>query len=837
MINLEKTEIYEVVQMESFFWCLKFIQKISLLSFIAFISFYFINIISAKDTDQLFGGVIITLSLFALTKNLNSFFDESLKKPKRKISLEKALADKKENLAQFLNLKSAKYLDDAIKNSKKNGLRYPNYETILESFLDTKNQKIIFIFSRLLIDLNELKKALKLTNCLTQTTKEEFEAVFEEAGRIALKRGGEEIKEGDVIAALAKIESHLKQIIIESDIEEKDFEELNEWQERIYYRIQKNKQFWSYENLLKFGSLGKDWTAGFTPTLDSYSVDWTDIIKKRGFEDIVGHKEKVSQLERILSTKENGNALVIGEPGVGRKNIIHGLIKKTLVGQSSHNINHNRFLELDIVSLSSTTTSFEQMERLLEQCFREVTNAGNVILIINDIHDFLGGKQKAGVIDISGIIGPYLNSPSFKTICLTSFKGLHQYIEDKPSLLAQFQKIEVEEMKPEETLRILENRVFKLEKEHQKFIPFGSLKETILLCEKYISNFPFPQKAINLLDEAVIYSGRESGLNIVLPEHVDKMLSEKTKIPVGKIRSKEKEVLLNLEDILHKRVIGQYEAIKEVSSALRRARTGIQTRKGPMGSFLFLGPTGVGKTETAKALAEAYFGSEEKMIRIDMSEFQRIDDLPRLLGSETQPGILTSQVSENPFSLVLLDEIEKAHPDILNIFLQVLDEGYVSDNLGRKISFTNTIIIATSNAGYQTILKAIAENKEMPEIKRSLLSVIFEKGTFRPEFVNRFDGTIIFKSLTKEDLMMIAQIQLNKLNDNLRAKKIQLIITEELKSKIVELSYDPVFGAREMKRVTQDKIENTIARALLNDEIPQGSKIQIDANSFAITIS
>jgi ATP-dependent Clp protease ATP-binding subunit ClpA len=395
----------------------------------------------------------------------------------------------------------------------------------------------------------------------------------------------------------------------------------------------------------------------------------------------------------------------------------------------------------------------------------------------------------------------------------------------------------VEEMSTIETLKVLENKVFRLESEHQKFIPFNSLKETVLLCEKYISNFPFPQKAINLLDEAVIYSGRDAETNIVLPEHVDKMLSEKTKIPVGKIRSKEKEVLLNLEDILHKRVIGQQEAIDEISSALRRARTGVQTRKGPMGSFLFLGPTGVGKTETAKALAEAYFGSEEKMIRIDMSEFQRVDDIPRLLGSGEQPGILTSQVSENPFALVLLDEIEKAHPDVLNIFLQVLDEGYVNDNLGRKISFTNTIIIATSNAGYQTILKAIAENKEMPEIKRDILSAIFEKGTFRPEFINRFDGTIVFKSLTKENLMMIAQIQLNKLNDNLRAKKIQLIITEELKSKIVELSYDPVFGAREMKRVTQDKIENIIARALLKDEIPQGSKIQIDSNSFAITIS
>jgi len=477
------------------------------------------------------------------------------------------------------------------------------------------------------------------------------------------------------------------------------------------------------------------------------------------------------------------------------------------------------------------------MERILEQCFREVAHAGNVILIINDFHDFLGGAKKAGIIDISGTIGPYLNMPSFKTICLTSFNGLHKYIEGKPSLLAQFQKIEVEDMNKEETLQILENKVFRLENEYEKFIPFNSLKEIYNVSEKYVSNFPFPQKAINLLEETAIYSGRYVNTQIVLPEHVDKILSEKIQIPIGKIKSKEKEILLNLEDILHKRIVGQFEAIKEISSALRRARSGVQTKKGPMGSFLFLGPTGVGKTETAKALAETYFGSEEKMIRIDMSEFQRIDDIPRLLGSETQEGILTTAVRENPFSLVLLDEIEKAHPDILNVFLQVLDEGYVNDNIGRKVSFLNAIIIATSNAGYQTILKAIEENKEMGEIKKDLMNAIFEKGIFRPEFINRFDGTIVFKSLTKEDLMTIAELQLEKLNKNLSQKKIQFIITEELKAKIVELSYNPVFGAREMKRVIQDKIENTVARAILKDSIPQGSKIQVNPSNFEIIIS
>ncbi|MFZ3054667.1 MAG: ATP-dependent Clp protease ATP-binding subunit [Minisyncoccales bacterium] len=836
MISLEKSDIYRVVEIEALFWCFKVLEKIAFFLSLAFIIFYGYSYFQNNELKQITGAIILFVSLWILMKNFNSFFEEYFKHPKCQTTLEKALSDKKYNLASFLSLKSAKYLSEAFRDAKKIGSRYPSPSTMLYNFIDEKNQRIIFIFSRLFIDFKGLKEQLKNNPQTEQTVKENFEAIIEEAGKMALRRNGEEIKEGDIISALSKVEPNLLQIITDTDLEAEDFEKVNQWQERVYKKIQQIKCWWSYENLLKAGSIGRDWTAGYTPTLDSFSIDWTNEVKRRGFEDIVGHQDQVPIIERILSKKDAGNVLIIGEPGAGRKNIIHGLIKKTLLNQSVSRLNNNRFIELDILNLSSNISSFEQMERVLDQCFKEVAYAGNVVLIINDLHDFLGGEQKAGVVDISGIIGPYLNLPSFKTICLTSLKGLHHHIENKPSLLAQFEKVEVEEMSKEETLLVLENKVFGLENQYEKFIPFITLKEIINTCEKYVHNFPFPQKAQNLLEETVIYSGRYVDSSAVLPEHVEKILSEKIQIPVGKIRSKEKETLLNLEDILHKRVIGQYEAIKEISSALRRARTGVQTRKGPMGSFLFLGPTGVGKTETAKALSETYFGSEDKMIRIDMSEFQRIDDIQRLLGSENEEGILTTAVRESPFALVLLDEIEKAHPDVLNIFLQVLDEGYVNDNLGRKVSFTNTIVIATSNAGYQTILKAIGANKEMGEIKKELLNAIFEKGTFRPEFINRFDGVVVFKSLTKEDLMSIAQLNLDKLNNNLKQKKMSLVVTEELKNKIVELSYDPVFGAREMKRVIQDRIENVIAKALLNDALPKGASIQIDPETFEIKI-
>jgi len=341
---------------------------------------------------------------------------------------------------------------------------------------------------------------------------------------------------------------------------------------------------------------------------------------------------------------------------------------------------------------------------------------------------------------------------------------------------------------------------------------------------------------MNLLEETMVYLAQTRD-KILLPKHVAKIVSEKTQIPVGEIEEKEREILLNLENLIHQRIIDQEEAVKEISTALRRARAGITTGKRPMGSFLFLGPTGVGKTETSKALAEIYFGSEERMIRLDMSEFQTIGDIPRLIGSPGEKGLLTTQVRENPFSLILLDEIEKAHPNILNLFLQVLDEGHLTDGWGRKVDFKNTIIIATSNAGYQIILEAIKEGVEWSKVKEKLFDYLFEKAIFRPEFVNRFDAVVAFKPLTKEDLLEIAGLMLQKIKKSLAQKDIDFVITPGLKEKIVELGYDPIFGARQMRRVIQDKVENALAQALLSGQLKKGNRVEVDPEEFKLKIN
>ncbi|MCH8986803.1 ATP-dependent Clp protease ATP-binding subunit, partial [Patescibacteria group bacterium] len=283
------------------------------------------------------------------------------------------------------------------------------------------------------------------------------------------------------------------------------------------------------------------------------------------------------------------------------------------------------------------------------------------------------------------------------------------------------------------------------------------------------------------------------------------------------------------------RIINQTEAVTEIASSLRRARAEISSRNGPMGSFLFLGPTGVGKTECAKALAAIYFGSEKRMIRLDMSEFQNTQDIERLLGSRDQDGLLTTTVREDPFSLILLDELEKAHPNILNLFLQVLDEGYITDGIGRKIDFRHTIIIATSNAGYRLILQAIKEKRDFAQLKQEMFDYLFEKGTFRPEFLNRFDGVVLFRPLTEENLIDIAGLMLKKLQSNLDAQGIEFVITPSLKEKIARLGYDPIFGARNMRRVIQDKVENALAKALLAKEVKRGDRITIQADGFIIT--
>ena len=522
---------------------------------------------------------------------------------------------------------------------------------------------------------------------------------------------------------------------------------------------------------------------------------------------------------------------------MGRKGIVQGLVRKSVLGESLPDVNYKRVLGLDMPGLLAGLSDIEAIEAILDKIFQEAISAGNVVLVIDEFHNFISVKPGPGRIDISGIISSYLHLPEFQIVAVTTYAGLHKNLEQNPSILSLFEKVEVSEVSERETMMILENLVLSLEQKYKLFCSYPALREIVTMCRRFLPSLPFPKKAIDLLDEVMIYVKKSTKDKVVLPEHVAKIITEKTQVPVGEMEVKEKEVLLNLEKLIHQRIINQEEAVKEVSTALRRARAEVTVRKGPMGTFLFLGPTGVGKTETAKVLTQIYFGSEARIIRLDMSEFQDVKDIPRLIGSPGEEGLLTTQIIENPFSLILLDEIEKAHPNILNLFLQVLDEGFLTDGLGRKVDFKNSIIIATSNAGYQIILQALKEKTEWSGVKQKLLDYIFEQGTFRPEFINRFDAVVVFKPLSKENLLDIAELMLQSLKKNLQEKGIEFKITLPLKEKIVELGYDPTFGARAMRRVLQDKVENVLASALLSGELKRGDKAELDPPDFKLKIN
>lgn len=838
------TSVSQSLKMSSFF-VFRYLSILTQIFFYATIiasflpAFAWFDIISPSLALQI---PLAFLLLFLLSLELYFFIETEVKKPKLPFSLEEALTDPaKYNIAECLSLNVCSIAQEAILMCKKRRLSEVSSTALCYASI-LKLTDIQTVVIRLGIDLQKMQMDAK--NYLEKQPKQEkykllladsFQEVFREAGAIALARKGTVIDERDIFLALARRDEFLKTVLVENELKEIDVANMVLWLSFIKERDQKNNAFWTKENLRRFGSLGRDWSMGFTVTLDKFSVDLTAQAGSSIFQEVVGHEREVDELERILAKPSLSNALIVGDVGMGRKSIVESLAQRCFLGTNLPELKNKKIVQLDMVALLTQIQDTEKLEATLDQILKEVVSAGNIILFIDNLDSFVSqSNQKLGSIDVTNIVGKYLSLPDFQFIGISSFDGLHQKLERNSAFLDYFSKVEVTETTEAETMRILQNLALGLEKKYGILILYPAIREIINLSGRYFASLPFPKKAIDVLQETASYV-RGKKEKQMLPSHVAKVISDKTQIPVGKMDVKEKSLLLNLEKLIHERIINQVEAVNEISVAMRRARSGLGSKKRPMGTFLFLGPTGVGKTETAKALAQIYFGSEDRMIRLDMSEFQQISDIPRLLGAVSpveQQGLLTTPVRENPFSLVLLDEIEKAHPNILNLFLQVFDEGNITDGQGRKISFTNTIIICTSNAGANMIFEAVEAQK--PLKKDEVFSFLFQEKIFRPELVNRFDAAVFFSPLTKENLLDIAELMLKGLVKNLEEKEIHFTITAELKEAIVQASYKPEFGAREMRRVMQDKIENVIAQALLSDTIVKGDSIEINPETFSI---
>ncbi len=603
-----------------------------------------------------------------------------------------------------------------------------------------------------------------------------------------------------------------------------DFQNILNWEIHRQKKVDDAFKFWKEEKLMAVPPLGKSWTYAYTLELDKYSIALP--VKEYFYKDAyaLGHKKDIEMIETALSRPVQNSIVLVGEAGVGKKTLINLLANQIKEGKVMAALRDKRLLEVDLHKIATEAGSnfFWQIDKI----FRESVYAGNIILVINNIHEFLSDKV---ALDVSSLLGKYLAMPTFQMIGLTTPEEFHSNLETDGSLMEYLDKLLIDGLSPEETIFSLLH-ILEKEEKNRVIATYQSIKEVVELSDQYITDSPLPEKAIDLLEEALIRWFRQSPNYFLMKKDVDQLFEEKLKIPVGEVGQEEKEKLTHLEEILHQRVIGQDEAVKQVAEAMRRTRAGIADTKKPIGSFLFLGPTGVGKTETAKALAEAYFGSEDRMIRLDMSEFQTPDAVGRILGSD-QLNIhsqFVAAVTENPFSVLLLDEIEKAYPDILNLFLQVLDEGWLTDAFGKKIIFKNMIIIATSNAGAEIIKEGIEKKMSDEELHVQVIDHVIRKGIFKPEFLNRFEEVLFFSSLNGEALARVTGLIVEKAVERIYERKnIEIDLNRGIVEKIIEKGYDPIFGARSIKRYVQDKIEDAVAKKIIAEEVVSGQSIEL----------
>ncbi len=647
-----------------------------------------------------------------------------------------------------------------------------------------------------------------------------------------------------------------------------------------------------------------------TPVLDQYSRDLTRLALEGKLDPVIGRKDEIRRVILILSRRGKNNPCLIGEPGVGKTAIAEGLAQQISLGLVPESVAGKRVITLDLSSMIAGSKYRGEFEERIKKVIREVTGAGNILLFMDELHTIIGAGGAEGAMDASNILKPYLARGELQLIGATTVEEYRKYIERDAALERRFQPVMVEEPSVEDTIEILKGLRRFYEKHHQVVITDESLEAAARLSERYISDRFLPDKAIDLMDEAAarvrlegvkssaqmqeiaaeinrVTEDLEDAIQDMDLELASKLRKEKeelqkesqklqkkakkslkqkkaevgenevaeviaqwTKIPVKRLAEEESAKLRKLESVLHKRVIGQEQAVSAVAKAVRRGRVGLKDPNRPIGSFLFLGPTGVGKTEISKALAEAVFGSEESMIRVDMSEYMEKHSVSKMIGSPPgyvgydEGGQLSEKVRRSPYSVILFDEIEKAHPDVFNILLQVLDDGHITDAQGRKVDFKNTIIIMTSNAGAQSIIEpkalgfaSVEDTKQ--DYERMKSSVMEEvRRIFKPEFLNRIDETIVFHALTKEDMKKIVSLMTKALVARCKEQMgITLRITGNVKSHIVETAYEPKYGARPLRRKIQNELEDGLAEEILAGRVKRGDKVEIIMSNKEIKFS
>lgn len=633
-------------------------------------------------------------------------------------------------------------------------------------------------------------------------------------------------------------------------------------------------------------------------TLEQYSRDLTALAREGKLDPVVGRNEEIRRVIQILSRRTKNNPCLVGEPGVGKTAVVEGLAARIVAGDVPFTVQNKRVLTLDLSGMVAGSKYRGEFEERIKKVLKEVTEDGNIILFLDELHTIIGAGGAEGAIDASNIVKPSLARGEIQLIGATTIAEYRKYIEKDAALERRFQPVTVEEPTEEEAVRILEGIKGKYEAHHHVTITPEAVEAAVRLSSRYINDRNLPDKAIDLIDEAAASARlhamdapdkakeisdkireldwemekairveafaqmaeikkkqdalvkkqerllkkrekREEENTLSIGENeIAEVVAQWTKIPVQKLAEKESERLLKLEKTLHKRVIGQEEAVTAVAKAIRRGRVGLKDPNRPIGSFLFLGPTGVGKTELSKALAEAMFGSEDAMIRVDMSEYMEGHSVSKMIGSPPgyvgfeEGGQLSEKVRRNPYSVVLFDEIEKAHPDVFNVLLQVLDDGHITDSKGRKVSFKNTVLIMTSNAGAQRIVDPKnlgfatekSETKDYEKMKSNVMEEV--KRSFKPEFINRIDDIIVFHQLNNENMKEIVNLLASNLYKRCEDQLgIHLTITAALKEHLVKKYADNKMGARPLKRAIQSVVEDALAEEILLKKVVPGDKV------------
>jgi ATP-dependent Clp protease ATP-binding subunit ClpA len=647
----------------------------------------------------------------------------------------------------------------------------------------------------------------------------------------ALLTNSKEIQPQHIFLAISRVFPSVEKFLLKNSLNLDILREICAYNNEVVESRNRTKYLDPTISYYRKGGVAKQWIYGYTFILGHFSKDLNKVVSESGDVFGIGHDEEVESLVSTLGKISNKNALLIGDPGVGKSSLILGLAQRINSGNVPVQLKEKRIIQLDLNGLIAISKKEKNLEELLIKAIKELESSGNTILYIDEMQELVPRRAEESGQSIAGMLLPYIMNSKFPIVGTTNYADYKRYFYSNESLRQSFTNIEVKEVSPKDTLTILESKIPSLEKNFGCFLTFPALFASVELSQRYIKERKLPSSAVQTV-EATCAWAQSNGIQKITAEHVSKAISIQKNINVTAIDQEESNRLVKLEENIKSKVVGQDEAVIAVTEALRRARTDIRNPEKPIGVFLFVGPTGVGKTHLAKVVGEEFFGIEENIVRVDMSEYQEIQSTQKFLGSSSTSDFgqttitLLDKVKSNPHTVVLFDEIEKAHPNILDLFLQLFDEGRLTSNAGETVDFTNTIIICTSNIGSAMLLESLGKDHTLwQEAKNRVLLEI--RQSLKPELINRFDQLIVFSPHDLKNLTQIAILLLGELANRLSRKDIIIKWSDQIPMLIANKSNEPGLGARPMKRYIQDKIEGQLAKGIIEQSINPGEEIEI----------